>query len=158
MPNITIEYVILIPLLFIQLIVFPFVASTIASNWQESQRDIALQSAADHLASTVQQLYLSVNREEILAGSMKNEIHIPATIDSIPYEAMGSLGNTSNPNSSRILTLTLTMENGNVATSAAVMGSNVNWIEGSVLWSSSSNSCLEIQKFSNNTIIFSFGG
>lgn len=50
MVSVTIEYVILIPLLFSQVIVFPFVASTMTSSWQDSQRDVALQDVANHLA------------------------------------------------------------------------------------------------------------
>ena len=125
MPNVTIEYVILIPLLFTQVIVFPFVASTITSSWQESQRNASLQEAADHLASTVQQLYLTVNREEVLAGTITHVLRIPATIYSYPYTAMGSLSSPSDPESTRILTFTLTMEDGNTVTAAAVMGPNV---------------------------------
>ena len=49
MVNITIEYIIMIPLLFTQVIVFPLVASTMTSNWQNSQRNVELQDAADHL-------------------------------------------------------------------------------------------------------------
>ena len=158
MPNITIEYVILIPLLFTQIIVFPLVASTITSSWQETQRNAALQEVADRVGSTVQQLYLTVNREEFLSGNMTHALGIQPTIDSQPYNAVGSLNNPSDPNSTRILTLTLTMEEGNKATSTVVLGSNVMWIEGSILKSHSSNASLEIQKLSNNTIIFSFGG
>ena len=158
MPNVTIEYVILIPLLFTQVIVFPMVASIITSSWQESQRNAALQEVADHLASTVQQLYLTVNQEEILASTITQALRIPATIDSYPYTAMGSLSNPSDPNSTRILTLTLTMEDGNMVTAVAVMGPTVIWTEESILQSNSANTSLEIQKFSNRTIVFSFGG
>ncbi|UCC58468.1 MAG: hypothetical protein JSW14_00640 [Candidatus Bathyarchaeum sp.] len=158
MPNVTIEYVILIPLLFTQVIVFPLVANTITSSWQESERNVALQEAADHLASTVQQLYLTVNREEILAGTITHALRIPATINSYPYTAMGSLSSPSDPNSTRILTLTLTMEDGTTVTALAVMGSNVIWTENPILQSNSANASLELQKFSNSTIVFSFGG
>lgn len=158
MPNVTIEYVILIPLLFIQVIIFPMVASVITSSWQESQRNAALQEVADHLASTVQQLYLTVNREEILASTISHTLRIPATIDSYPYIAIGSLSNPSDPNSTRILTFTLTMEDESTVTAVAVMGPNVMWTEDSVLQSTSANTSLEIQKFSNSTIVFSFGG
>lgn len=158
MPNITIEYVILIPLLFTQMIVFPLVANTITSNWQESQRNIALQEAANHLASTVQQLYLTVNQEEVLASTITHALRIPETIYSYPYTAMGSLSSPSDPNFTRILTLTLTMEDGTTVTASAVMGSNVIWSEDSILQSNSLNASLELQKFSNSTIVFSFGG
>ena len=158
MPNVTIEYVILIPLLFTQVIVFPYVASTITSSWQESQRNASLQEAADHLASTVQQLYLTVNREEILAGTITHTLRIPATIDSYPYTAMGSLSSPSDPESTRILTLTLRINDGNTVTAAAVLGPNVIWTEDSILQSTSADVSLTLQKLSNSTIVFAFGG
>ena len=159
MPSVTIEYVLLIPLLFTQVIVFPFVASTMTSSWQDSQRDVALQGAADHLASTIQQLYLTVDREVILAGNVTQASTIPLTVDSYPYTATGLLNNPSDPDSTRILTVTLTMEEmGNTVSAVAVLGPNVLWTNGSILQSNSPNASIDVQKFSNGTLVFSFGG
>jgi hypothetical protein len=155
--NITIEYVILIPLLFTQVIVFPLVANTIASSWQESQRYASLQETADHLASSVQQLYLTLNREEVLAGNITHTLRIPETIDSYPYTVSGSLSSPLDPDSNRILTLTLAIEGGSSVKAAAVMGSNVNWDEESAL-QRNSDPLLRIQKFSNGTMALGFGG
>ena len=158
MPSVTIEYVILIPLLFTQVIVFPLVASTMTSNWQDSQRDVELQDAADHLASTIQQLYLTINNEDILAGTVTQASTIPITISSYPYTATGSLSNPSDPDSTRILTVILTLEEvGNTATAKAVLGPNVQWTD-STLRSNSPNASIDVQKFSNSTLVFSFGG
>jgi hypothetical protein len=127
-PSVTIEYVILIPLLFTQVIVFPFVASTMTSSWQDSQRNIELQDAADHLASTIQQLYLTINNEDILAGTVTQASTLPITVSSYPYNATGSLSSPSDPDSTRILTVTLTLEEvDNTVTAAAVLGPNVQW-------------------------------
>jgi len=157
-PSVTIEYVILIPLLFTQVIVFPLVASTMTSNWQDSQRDVELQDAADHLASTIQQLYLTVNNEDILAGTVTQASTIPITISSYPYTATGSLSSPSDPDSTRILTVILTLEEvGNTATAKAVLGPNVQWTD-STLRSNSPNASIDVQKFSNSTLVFSFGG
>ena len=158
MPNVTVEYVILIPLLFTQVIVFPLVASTMTSNWQNSQRGIELQDAADHLASTIQQFYLTVNRDEILASTITQASPVPTTVSSYRYTATGSLSSPSDPNSTRILMVTLTLEEvGNTVTAEAVLGPNVKWTE-STLHSSSANASIIVQKFSNNTLVFSFGG
>jgi hypothetical protein len=157
-PSITIEYVILIPLLFTQVIVFPFVASTMTSSWQDSQRNIELQDAADHLASTIQQLYLTINNEDILAGTVTQSSTLPITVSSYPYNATGSLSSPSDPDSTRILTVTLTQEEvSNTVTTAAVLGPNVQWTE-STLRSNSANASINVQKFSNSTLVFSFGG
>jgi len=157
-PSVAIEYVILIPLLFSQVIVFPFVASTMASSWQDSQRDIELQDAADHLASTIQQLYLTINNDDILAGTVTQSSTLPVTVNSYPYTATGSLSSPSDPDSTRILTVTLTLEEvDNTVTAAAVLGPNVQWTE-STLRSNSADASIDVQKFSNSTLVFSFGG
>ena len=159
MPSITIEYVILIPLLFSQVIVFPFVASTMTSSWQDSQRDIELQDAADHLASTIQQLYLAVNRDEILAGDITQASNVPVTVGSYPYNATCSLSNPPD-DSTKILTVTLTLDElGNTVTAASVLGPNVQWTE-STLRSNSADASINVNKFSNSThtiLTFSFG-
>ena len=157
MPNVTIEYVILIPLLFTQVIVFPFVASTITSNMQTSQRNVELQDTANHLASTIQQLYLTINRQEILTGTVTQESNVPMTVGSYPYTAIGLLSSSSE-NSSKILEVILTLDDvDNTATAVAVLGPNVQWTDSTFL-STSTDASIEVQKLSNNTIIFSFGG
>jgi hypothetical protein len=159
MVNVTIEHIILIPLLFTQIIVFPFVATRISSSWQDSHRDVALEEAAGHLTTTIQQLYLTVNWDDILAGTVTHAPNIPATIDSHPYRVTGSLNIPSDPNATRILTLTLTLEKfKNTVTAVAVLGPNVLWAEESVLQSNSPDASIVAQKFSNDTIGFSFGG
>lgn len=159
MVNVTIEHVILIPLLFTQIIVFPFVASTISSSWQDAHRDVALEEVAGHLTITIQQLYLTVNWDDILAGKVTHAPTIPATIDSRPYRVTGSLNTPSDPNATRILTLTLTLEKfKNKVTAVAVLGPDVLWAEETVLQSNSPDACIVAQKFSNGTIGFSFGG
>jgi hypothetical protein len=158
-PSVTIEYVILIPLLFSQVIVFPLVASTMTSSWQNSQRDIELQDAADHLASTIQQLYLTVNRDEILVGEIIQASTVPVTVASYPYSATGSLSDPPDC-SAKVLTVTLILDEvENNATASVVLGTNVNdWTDSTPLRSNSADACINVQKFSNNTITFSFGG
>lgn len=159
MPHVTIEHVILVPLLFAQIIVFPLAATIMTSNWADSYRDAALKDTANHLASTIQQLYLSVNRDEVSAGTMTQASTLPTTVDSYPYSATGYLRSTSGPNSTKILTLSLMMEiAGNTATANAILGPNVLWQEGSTLGSNSPTASIEVQKFGNGTLQFSFGG
>ena len=157
MVSVTIEYVMLIPLLFTQMIVFPLVASTLTSNWQESQLTIEMQDAADHMASTIQQLYITVNRDEILEGTITHGSTVPISIGSNPYSIECSL-NDPGDGYSKILTILLTLDNiGNAVTSSTVLGPNVNWIS-SVFRSTSQNASVVVEKFSNGTLAFSFGG
>ena len=158
MPSVSIEYVIMIPLLFTQVMVFPFVASTMTSNWQNSQREIELQDAADHLASTIQQLYLTINSQDILTGYVTQASTLPITVASYPYNATGSLSDPSNPDTTKILTVTLTLDDvANTVSANAVLGPNVIWNE-STFRSTSLDASINVQKFSNGTLAFSFGG
>jgi len=156
-PHITIEYVILIPLLFAQIVVFPLAANIMTSSWINARRDAALQGAASHLASTIQQFYLSVNREEILAGNITQASTLPPTIESYPYTASGSLIFLDS-NSSRILVLTLTLERvGNTATASAVLGPNAGW-DGGTLRSNSPDASIKVRKSVDGILLFSFEG
>lgn len=157
MPSVTIEYVILIPLLFTQVIVFPLVASTMTNSWQESQRDVALQDIANHVASTIQQLYLAVNRDDILAGNMTQVLSIPETVANYPYTATAMLSAPSDPDAAKVLTVTLVLDElDNVVSAEAVLGPNVQWFTSS-LRSNSANRYIEIVKGAG-TLTFSFGG
>lgn len=156
MPHITIEYVILIPVLFAQILVFPLAATMMASSWAEVRRDAALQDAASNLASTIQQLYLSVNREEVEPGNITQASTLPQTIESYPYTVVGNLSATLDPNSSRVLTLTLSLEgSGNTVTSIALVGPNVEW-DGGTFRSNSPNASIKVEKKPDDTIHFSF--
>ena len=158
MTSVTIEYVIMIPLLLTQVIIFPFVASTMTSNWQNSQRNVELQDTAEHLASTIQQLYLTINSQDVLAGTVTQASTLPITVASYPFTATGSLNTPPNPNATKILTVTLTMDDvGNTVSADAVLGPNVQWTE-STFRSTSSDASIIVQKFSNDTLTFSFGG
>jgi hypothetical protein len=154
-PHITIEYTILIPVLFIQIIVFPFAANMMATTWTNTQREAELQNAADHLASTIQQLYLSINQKEISVGNITQASTLSPTIQSYPYKATGSL---RTADSSKVLTLLLeTQGTKTTATATAVLGSNVLWIEESEFQSTSLDASIKVQKFANGTLLLSFG-
>jgi type II secretory pathway pseudopilin PulG len=145
----------LIPLLFAQIIVFPLVANMMASSWVNTRRDAELQSAASNLVSTIQQLYLSLNREEMSAGNITQVSTLPPTIESYSYTANGSLTSLGS-NSGSVLTLTLILENaGNTATASALLGSNARW-GGGIFHSSSLDASINVQKLVNGIIIFSF--
>jgi len=158
LTSVTIEYVIMIPLLFTQVIIFPFVASTMTSNWQNSQRNVELQDTADHLASTIQQLYLTINSQDVLTGTVTQASTLPINVASYPYTATASLNNPIDPDATKILRVTLTMDDvGNTVSADAVLGPNVQWTE-STFRSTSSDASIIVQKFSNGTLLFSFGG
>jgi len=68
MTHITIEYMIMVPVLILQIFLFPLTASWLMNIWADSRRTLALQEVASHLGSTIQQLYFSLNHETVSAG------------------------------------------------------------------------------------------
>ncbi len=157
MPNITIEHAIMIPILLLQVFLFPLAVNTMTSAWTDARRQNVLQDAADHLGSMIQQLYFCLNQKEISAGNVTQASTLPPTIESYPYtavvESLVSLGS----DSSKILTLTLTLEDaGNTATATVTLGPNVEW-EGGVFISNSPDACIKARKSDDDVLFFSFG-
>lgn len=148
----------MIPLLFTTVIVFPLVANRITTENQEAQLTIELQDVADHMASTIQQLYLTVNGEKIQTGSITQESPVPVTVGSYPYTVEGQL---SPPDgSARVFTVFLTLDDIPITvTASAVLGTNVQWVDSSFR-STSVDAEINVQKIgeAEHTIIFSFGG
>jgi hypothetical protein len=127
-----------------------------ASNWQDSQRNIELQDAANHLASTIQQLYLTVDQDDILAGDITQSSPLPVKVGSYPYSATGSLSDPPD-GSAKVLTVTLTLDDlGTEVNASAVLGPNVEWTE-STLRSNSADAYIKVEK-EGTTLTFYFGG
>ena len=159
MVSVTIEYVILIPLLFTTVIVFQLVADRITSENQESQLTIELQNVANHMASTIQQLYLTINGEEILTGTVTQASPVPVTVGSYPYTVEGSLYDPGD-GSAKVFHTILTLDDIDITVYAsAVLGPNVQWSD-STLRSTYVDASINVQKLDDteHTIIFSFGG
>lgn len=157
MGHVAIEVVIMAPLLVVQLFVFPFVATSLTSKWADASREVTLQEAASQMASTIQQLYLSLNRIEISEGNITYVLNMPKEIASHPYTAKGSLRTTLQP-ASTILFLNLTLDNtGNTATAQASLGPNAEWDGGSTFHSLSPNTTVIVHKSEDGTLQFSFG-
>jgi hypothetical protein len=149
----------MIPLLFSTVIVFPLVANRITTETQEAQLRIELQDVADHMASTIQQLYLSVNSEEILTGTVTQESPVPVTVVFYPYTVEGSLYDPGD-GSAKVFTAFLTLDDvGNTVTASAALGTNVQWVDSSFR-STSVDASIIVQKLddADHTIVFSFGG
>jgi hypothetical protein len=123
MAHVTIEYVILLPLLILQIFIFPYAANLMMNGWTDSRRTIALQETAGHLGSSVQQTYLSLDYPTIPTANVTNKIDIPPFIEGYAYNVTGTA------NSSRILQLNLKLKGAAISASVTVsLVPNVNWI------------------------------
>lgn len=159
MTHVTIEYMIMMPLMILQIFLFPLTASWLMNVWVDSRRTLALQDVAGHLGSTMQQLYFSLNHDTIPAGKATYFPMLPPFIENVYYVANATLMTASDSglNSSRFLELTAKlMGTQNSATTTVVLGANSLW-QDTIFVSNSTHACISAQKFLNGTISLWFG-
>lgn len=158
MPHVGVEVTILLPLLILQILAFPFAADAVTSIWADSRRKAALQNAGNHLGSTIQQLYFILCDEEISTGVIIQASNVPPTIESYKYLATCSLEAPQNPNSSKILVISLLIpDTGTEATVKITLGPNATWKD-SLFESTSPEASIKVEKFADGILQFSFGG
>jgi len=163
MPHVTIEYVIMVPVLILQIFLFPLTANWLMNIWVDSRRTLALQEAASHLGSTIQQIYFSLNHETISAGTATQKSNVPPFIENYPYTGNATLRTVLDPalNSSKVLEVTLKLKTvGTTVTTSVILGQNVQWQESTFI-SNSTNACIKAEKFWDGDeyiIRLSFGG
>ena len=156
MPHVVIEQVIMIPVLVVLVLLLPLSANLMTLPSIDARRQVLLQGAASQLGSTIQQLYFALEPTDVAAGNISQSPNLPQTIDSYTYTAIGHLVIPPLHNQSRTLVLTLTLQPlGKTAESTVVLGSSVLWGE-SVFMSSSNEACVNVRKFVNGTLLFSF--
>ena len=157
MVQITIEYMIMIPILILQIFLFPLTAGWIMTTWTDSRQTLALQETASHLGSSVHQVYSALSHESISAGSVTNRLEVPPFIEGYAYNGSASLRDPVSD--SKVLDITLTFMGGNIETTTSVtLGPNAAWDKNSQFMSNSSSASLIAEKMSNGTILMSFEG
>ncbi len=161
MVQITIEYMIMIPILILQIFLFPLTAGWIMTTWTDARQTLALQETASHLGSSIQQVYSALNHESISAGNVTNRLEVPAFIEGYAYTGNATL-RALDPalNSSQVLDIALRFKGSRIeATTSVTLGWNVAWPDpDSTFISNSTDASLIAEKLSNGTILLSFGG
>jgi hypothetical protein len=162
LPQITIEYMIMIPIMILQIFLFPLTAGWIMTTWVDSRQTLALQEVASHLGSSVHQVYSALNHESISAGTVTNRLEVPSFIEGYAYTGNATLRvlDPAAANSSQVLDITLRFKGSNIEASTSVtLGWNVAWPDpDSTFISNSTDASLIAEKLSNGTILLSFGG
>ena len=157
--NVTLEYMIMVPLMIFEIILFPYVANLMIGNWTVSKETLQLQEAASNIGSAVGQMYAALNHETISAVNVTSAVNSIKTIDDHAFTANGTLRTALDAvlNSTKILDLTLTLNGTSVrVTTSVILGPNVNWNSSSVFVSTSNNAAVISEKLSNGTINFRF--
>lgn len=153
MPHITIEYMIMIPMLIMQIFLFPLTASWIMNTWVDQRRTLALQDVAGHLSSTIQQLYFSLNHASIPAGKASYAPGLPPMIEDYSYVATGTLRPVagSGPNYTKVVDLFVALiGTRNSVSTAVILGPNAVW-QSSLFLSNSTRASVTAEKSMNGT-------
>ncbi|MEM3378308.1 MAG: hypothetical protein QXV09_05730 [Candidatus Bathyarchaeia archaeon] len=161
MAQITIEYMIMVPLLIMLIFLLPMTVGWIMAMWTEARQTLALREVAGYIGSSVHQLYSALSHESIPNGTVNNEMAVPAFIEGYVYVANATLRETLevSSESSKILDITVRFVDSDVeATASVTLGSDVEW-ESSEFVSNSPTARLVATKFAeNNTISMHFRG
>jgi hypothetical protein len=153
---------IMIPILIMQIFLFPLTAGWIMTTWVDSRQTLALQETASHLGSSIQQVYSALNHESISEGTVTNRLEVPPFIEGYAYTGNATL-RALDPaaNSSQVLDITLKFKGSHIeATTSVTLGQNVVW-QNSTFISNSTNASIKAEKYLNGTqpmIRLSFGG
>jgi hypothetical protein len=157
MPSITLEYMIMVPVLIAQIFIFPYTASVIMNTWTDSRMTIELGEIAGHLGSSIQQLYYAINHEVMPSGSVSVTLDMPPLIEGHAYTT--TLRHVTQLDTSyKVMNVTLKLTDSKDQTSTLVtLGPNVNWQENLSFLSGAQPIALKADKVQNN-VSLSIGG
>jgi len=156
MVQVTVEYMILVPVLIIQIFFFPYTATIVMDSWNDSRRTVELQEVASHLGSTIQQLYYTINHASIANGTMQVALRMPQTIENYAYTA--TLSHMPSDTSYKVMNITLRLGQTEVIASTLVtLGDNVDWTNNFSFGSMTEQLTLTATKTSN-TVWITCGG
>lgn len=142
MPQVSLEYMIMVPVLILQILIFPFAAQIVMNTWNDSRLTIELQETAGCLGSSIQQVYYTVNHGSIASGSLTVGLSTPPFIEGHYYTITFQNATQSN-NAVKVMNLTLSLSKTNDKTSTLVtLGENANWQNNAVFLSNSTTSIL----------------
>ena len=157
--HVTVEYMILVPVLILQIFLFPMFVNVVMNHYVDEQRSLELQETASSLSSSIQQIYLSLNHTSILSCTLKSNLGSQPLIGGYVYTGNATLRTVLGAefSSSKVLDVTLNLAGAGITTSTSVtLGQNVEWAN-STFSSNSATACIIAQKFPDQTIQLSFG-
>jgi hypothetical protein len=156
MAQVTVEYMILVPVLIIQIFIFPYTASVVMDSWANSRRTVELQEVAGHLGSAVQQLYYTINHASIDNGTMTVALDLPLNIENYAYNA--TLSHMPSDAAYKIMNVTLRLGQTRVVASTLVtLGDNVDWTD-NLTFSSMTNQLTLTATKTVNSVWITCGG
>lgn len=157
MPQIALEYMIFVPVLILQIFLFPLTASIIMNTYVDSRMTIEIQEVAGHMGSSIQQLYYTIDHGSISNGSMKIILDTPPLIEGYAYTTTLSHV-TQQDTSYQIMNVTLKLVGAkDQASSIVTLGKDIDWQE-NLAFNSTAHSLSMVATKTANSIWLSFGG
>ena len=151
MVNITIEYMILTPVLIMLIFLLPFTANAIMNPYVNSRQTLGLQNVASHLGSNIQQIYFSINHDTVSAGTISSNTALSPLLEGFTY-TVNATSRKAIDSGATIVDLKLKLSGSGATTNTSItLGKNVNWAN-SFFWSNSPTASIIAIKLSNNTI------
>jgi len=151
MTSVVMEHIILTSLMLIVIMIFPLTANYVVANYVNLQREVVAQGALNQLTSTVQQLGYTLSQEDISPCNVTMSGPLPQTIDSNTYHIFATT-----TDGGKNLTLSLFLPALDLQINKTIiLSSNTVW-KNSEYSSLSTASALNIEKFVNGTLLFSF--
>jgi hypothetical protein len=153
---------IIIPILILQIFLFPLTVSWIMNTWVDSRQTIALQEAVSYISSSIQQSYSALNHESVTECIVTIRMTIPALIEGHVYTGNATLRNTLDAefNFIKVLDITCSLLGSSVSSiSSVTLGQNVEW-QSSTFISNSTDPSIKAEKYWDGTdfvIRLSFG-
>jgi hypothetical protein len=127
MVQITIEYMILTPVLILLIFLLPFTANAIMNTYVESRQNVELEKVAADLASSIQQVYFSLNTKTLASnGSITSNLRIPPKLEGLTYTVNGTSRIALDSNAT-IVDLTLKLAGGAIDNASVTLGRNAHW-------------------------------
>jgi len=157
--HVTIEYMILIPALILQIFLLPMLVGVAMGQWTTDRQTLELQQTASSLSSIVEQTYLSLNHTSILSCKFNSALNFQATVEGYNYTAKATLQAVSSADygASKVLSITLSLSGKSLTTTTDVtLGQNAKWLNSEFVSNPPTN-YLIAQKFPDQTIQLSFG-
>jgi hypothetical protein len=161
MPHVAIEHVIMIPILLLQVFIFPVVANHLMNTWIVSRRTLMLQDIASSMGSSIQQMYFAINHNTTIpSGTTTNQFGLPGYIDGYSYTANATLNpSQSMSNPTQLLNITVRLTTTTIVVASQVLlGSEAKWNSTTIFQSNSTTAGAYAIKYGNGTISLGFGG
>ena len=148
MVQITIEYMILTPVLIMLIFLLPITANAAMETYVSSRQTLELQKVASHLGSAIQQVYFSLNHDTVAAGAITSDTAIPPLLEGYKF-TVNCTSRLAVESGATILDLNLKLSGSGATTSTSVtLGKNAEWVN-SFFWSDSTTAYINATKVGN---------